>query len=78
MELNFTLPSETIQGIAEDIYKRVELDIKAIQIDTLCEAGLTFSTRFGTYTGDDTVRIKDVFSILNEMIEELTEGTNET
>jgi hypothetical protein len=77
VELNFTLPNDKLQEIAEDIYHRVELDIKAIRKDTLCDVEQSFSCRFGTYTKDDTVKITEVFDILKEITERLTEGTND-
>lgn len=38
---------------------------------------LWFSTRFGTYTKDDTIKVTEVFDILKEITERLTEGTND-
>ena len=77
MQLNLTLSNNQIDKIKDDILHRVELDIKAIRKDTLCDVGLAFSTYFGTYTEDATVKIREVFDILNGIIKQFTEDTNE-
>ena len=38
---------------------------------------MLFSTHFGTYTKDDTIKITEVFDILKDINEQLTEGTND-
>lgn len=77
MELNVTLSNEKLQEIANDIYQRVELDVVAIRSEVLQKVELWFSTRFGTYTKDDTVKVTEVFDILKEITERLTEDTND-
>ena len=43
--------------------------------DTLQKMELEFSTHFGTYKKDDTVKITEVFELLRKIKEALTEET---
>lgn len=47
---------------------------KELAIDVIDAVEVWFTTKFGTYTENDTVKIKDIFKILNEIKELISEG----
>lgn len=44
---------------------------------TIKKMELMLAVHFGTYTEDDTVKIKDVFKLIDQIAKEMSEGENE-
>ena len=45
-------------------------ELEEVKADTVEKIKLMFAMRFGTYTDDDTVKIKDVFRLMDKFAEE--------
>lgn len=54
-----------------------EMEVAEAKADTLSDMQTRFAMHFGTYTKDATIKVSDVFKLLERFKEEIMEGTDE-
>ena len=71
------MPDEKKEEIKAECLEKIELDVKAINSDTVSELQTRFAIHYGTYTDKDMTPIAEVFRLLDQITKEMLEGDNE-